>query len=170
MELHSAASVICSSLLLCLESRGLLPPPHAVVSLLGCTSYALTSGNPLHSSASTTAAIRSLGIRNPTAPGSAISSSFSETSPRRPACSSTSKTSGACPPLWSSLTTTSDSVLLTRSPSDLRKCRRWFPGTELLCLLAFLLGAAWWRAVLQAVCQARMSGLEQPRGQGISGS
>src|SRR5260370_41310195 len=43
--------------LLGLESRGLRPPPHSDVSLLGCTSYALTSGNPLHSSASTTAAI-----------------------------------------------------------------------------------------------------------------
>src|SRR5229473_1802169 len=54
-----------SSLLLSLESCGLPPPPHPDVSPLGCTSYALTSANPLHSRASTTAAIRSLGTRNP---------------------------------------------------------------------------------------------------------
>src|SRR5258705_11546909 len=106
---------------------GLPPPPHVDVSLLGCTSYALTSANPLHSRASTTAAIRSRGTRNPTAPDSTISSSLSETSPRRPACSSTSKTSGAWLPLWSSFTTTSDSALLTLdlSPTSVTRRRRY---------------------------------------------
>src|SRR6266852_5066332 len=113
-----------SSLLLSLESCGLPPPPHPDVSPLGCTSYALTSANPLHSRASTTAAIRSLGTRNPTAPDSTSSSSFSETSPSRPACSSTSKTSGAWLPLWSSFTTTSDSALLTLDPSPTSAKRR----------------------------------------------
>src|SRR4030095_3781327 len=110
--------------LLRLGSATLPPPSHPTLSRLGCTSYALTSAKPLHSSARTTAAIRSRGIRNPTAPGSTRASSPSETPPRRPACASTSNTAGACPPLWSTFTTTSDSALLTLDPFELFGKRR----------------------------------------------